>query len=230
MNAQPRISRIRAGVIVTVGLVLAGAVVGALWAWLAPPIHGVIALTKSGDRVQAYLGAESDNFFVAAFLMAGLLSVVGIIAAVLVWQWRAHRGPLLAAALTLGSVASGAVATAIGAVLVRERYDVIDIDGAPVTPEHRVHYITEAPSVFFGHSPAQIAATLLLPAAAAAAVYALMALSTPRDDLAGYPPVEHPLLMWNPVQGVTDPGVPAPSGTAPVRAEGDSAAAPSPPG
>ena len=50
---------------------MAGALVGALWAWLAPPIHGVVALTKSGDRVKAYLGNESDHFFVAAFLIVG---------------------------------------------------------------------------------------------------------------------------------------------------------------
>ena len=43
-----------------------------------------------------------------------------------------------------------------------------------MSPEHRVHYVTEAPAVFFGHSPLQIATTILFPAAAAALVYALM--------------------------------------------------------
>ncbi len=42
--APPRISRRRAVLLtVVVGLTLAGALVGALWAWLAPPIHGVVA-------------------------------------------------------------------------------------------------------------------------------------------------------------------------------------------
>jgi hypothetical protein len=59
-----------------------------------------------------------------------------------------------------------------------------------VSPEHRVHYVVEAPAVFFGHSPLQIAATILLPAATAALVYALMAVSTQRDDLGAWPPVE----------------------------------------
>jgi hypothetical protein len=226
MTAQPRISRIRAGLIVAGGLVLAGAVVGALWAWLAPPIHGIVALTKSGDRVHAYLGAESDNFFVAAFLMAGMLTVLSVTATVLVWQWRAHRGPLQAAALAVGTIAGAALATAIGAVLVQAHHGVLDIDGAPVTPERRVHYVTEAPSVFFGHSPAQIATTLLLPAAAAALVYALMAVSTPRDDLGAYPPVEHPLLVWDPAPSVTAPGVTA----TPATADGGSVSAPWPPG
>ena len=57
------------------GLAVAGALVGALWAWLAPPIHGVVALTQSGERVHDYLGNEADHFFVAAFLMLGLLTV-----------------------------------------------------------------------------------------------------------------------------------------------------------
>jgi hypothetical protein len=48
--------------------------------------------------------------------------------------------------------------------------------------------------VFFGHSPLQIAATILLPAAAAALVYALVAVSTQRDDLGGWPPVDEPLV------------------------------------
>jgi len=36
--------------------------------------------------------------------------------------------------------------------------------GSGVT-RHRVHYVIEAPAVFFGHTPLQIAATFLLPAA-----------------------------------------------------------------
>ena len=65
---------------------------------------------------------------------------------------------------------------------------------APVSPEHRVHYVVEAPPVFFGHSPLQIAATILFPAAIAALVYALMAVSTARDDLGAWPPVEEPVI------------------------------------
>ncbi len=74
------------------------------------------------------------------------------------------------------------------------RYGAIDIAGAPVSPEHRVHYVVEAPAVFFGHSPLQIATTILLPAAVAALVYALMAVSTQRDDLGAWPPVEEPVI------------------------------------
>ncbi len=135
----PRISRRRAAVTTVAGLTAAGAVVGALWAWLAPPIHGIVALTKGGERVKAYLGNEADHFFIAAFLIVGMVSVFAVVAAVLVWQWRAHRGPAMVAALALGAAAAAGAAAGVGSVLVHWRYGAIDIAGAPVSPEHRVH-------------------------------------------------------------------------------------------
>lgn len=202
----PRTSRARAVSIVAVSLTAAGVLAGALWSWLAPPAHGVIALTKAGDRVRAYLGAEADHFFTAAVMLLGMLCVVAVTGAVAVWQWRAHRGPLMVVALCAGSVAGSGLAAAAGALIVGVRYDAIDIGAAPVSPEHRVHYVVEAPSVFFGHTPLQIAVTLLIPAAAAALVYALMAMATARDDLGGYPPVSAAL-----------PAVTADGGAAPSR-------------
>lgn len=190
-EAAPTMSRHRAATLVVLGLAAAGLVIGALWSWLAPPAGGVIALTRSGNRIRAYLGTEADNFFIAAFLMVGLLSAVAVVAAVWVWQWRAHRGPLMAAALSVGGVAAAAAATGVGAGVVRWRYGVVDVAAAPVTPEQRVHYVIEAPPVFFGHTPLQIAATIVFPAAAAALVYALLAVSTARDDLGGWPPIQY---------------------------------------
>jgi uncharacterized membrane protein len=192
--AAPRISRRKAVVTAVAGLVATGVLLGALWAWLAPPIHGVVALTKSGNRIKAYLGNEADHFFIAAFLIVGMLSVLAVVAAVLLWQWRAHRGPGMVAALAIGVAAGTGAAAGVGAALARWRYGAIDIAGAPVSPEHRVHYVIEAPAVFFGHSPLQIAATILFPAAAGALMYALMAVSTQRDDLGAWPPVEAPVL------------------------------------
>ena len=117
--ATPRISRRHAAVIVVTGLAVAGALIGVMWAWMAPPVHGVIALTKSGERVHAYLGNEADNFFTAAFLLVGLVVALAVVCAVLVWQWRAHRGPVLVAALTIGSAAAAGTAAGVGALLVR---------------------------------------------------------------------------------------------------------------
>lgn len=191
--APPRISRARAALTVVAGLSLAGVVIGALWAWLAPAVHGVVALTKGGERVRAHLGSEADHFFIAAFLVVGMLCVMAVVAAVLVWQWRAHRGPLMVTALAIGSAVAAGVASGVGAVLVHWRYGTIDVGAAPISPEHRVHYVIEAPPVFFGHSPLLIALTILFPAAIAALVYSLTAVSIARDDLGAWLPVEDEL-------------------------------------
>lgn len=192
--APPRVSRRSAAVIVVAGLAVAGAAVGALWAWLAPPIHGVVALTRDGERIRAYLGNEADHFFISAFLVVGMLGVMAVVAAVLTWQWRAHRGPVMVLALTIGAAAAAGAAAGVGATLVHWRYGTIDVTAAPISPDHRVHYVVDAPAVFFGHSPLQIAATVLFPVAIAALVYALMAVSTARDDLGAWPPVDEPVL------------------------------------
>lgn len=186
--AAPRLTRRRACLIIAAGLAVIGVPIGALWAWIAPPIHGVVALTRSGERIQAYLGNEAENFFIAPFLLIALLGVVAVVAATLTWQWQAHRGPGMVAGLSVGLSAGAALAVLTGAVLVQRRYGVIDVDGAPVSPEHRVYYVAEGPPVFFGHTPMQIAASLLLPAAAAALVYGVCATWSTRDDLGGYPP------------------------------------------
>lgn len=186
----PRFSRPGATAAVVVGLVIAGALVGVLWSWMAPPAHGVVALTKSGQRVQTYLGSESDHLFVAPAMLIGLLTALAIVAAVLVWQWRAHRGPVLATALWVGLVGAAATAAGAGAALVHWHYGSNPFNTAPVTPQNRVFYYSEAPPVFFAHGPLQIATTLLFPAAIGALAYALMAVATPRDDLGGWPPVD----------------------------------------
>ncbi|ULP45641.1 DUF2567 domain-containing protein [Mycolicibacter virginiensis] len=184
----PRITRGRAYLTIAAGLAVVGLPIGALWAWVAPPINGVVALTRSGERVQAYLGNEAEHFFIAPFLLLGLLSVTAVVAATLAWQWRAHRGPGMVAGLLVGLSAGAVLAVLTGTVLVQRRYGTIDVEAAPVSPEHRVHYVAEGPPVFFGHTPLQIAASLLLPAATAALVYGMCATWSTRDDLGGYPP------------------------------------------
>ena len=184
----PRIPRAAAFGGITVVAVAAGAAVGFGWAQLAPPVHGVVALTRSGERVQAYLGNEADHFFVAPTLLLSLLGVTAVLVATLAWQLRAHRGPGMVAALSVGLTAAAAMAVLVGGKLVHHRYGVIDVDAAPVTPEHRVFYVADAPPVFFGQSPLQIAATLLLPAAVAALAYGLCAAVSTHDDLGAYPP------------------------------------------
>ncbi|ORV40393.1 hypothetical protein AWC02_18645 [Mycolicibacter engbaekii] len=201
-TAAPRLTRRGAGLRLAAGLTVIGLPVGAVWAWIAPPIHGVVALTRSGERVQAYLGSEAENFFIAPVLLIGLLAAVAVVAAALAWQWRAHRGPGMVLNLTAGLIGGAALAVLTGAVLVQRRYGAIDIEAAPVSPEHRVHYVAEGPPVFFGHTALQIGASLLLPAATAALVYGGCAMWSTRDDLGGYPP--------EPPAGLRGGGGPAP--------------------
>jgi hypothetical protein len=186
----PRISRRRAAFTVAAGLLPAGVLVGALWAWLAPPIRGVLVLAHSGERLHEYLGPESDHFFVAAFLILGMLNVVAATAAVLAWQWRAHRGPGMVVGLCAGMVIAAAAAVGVGVLVAHLRYGTVNFATIPLSNDHALHYFAEAPPVFFGPSPLQIVCTLLLPAATAALVYAVPSAATSRDDLGGYPPVE----------------------------------------
>jgi hypothetical protein len=188
-SGAPRISRRRAIVVTAAGLLPAGVLSGGLWAWIAPPIHGVVALTRAGERLHDYLGDESEHFFVAPFLMLGLLNVVAAVAAVLAWQWRAHRGPGMVGGLCAGVVIAASAAAGVGVLLVHLRYGTVDFAAAPVTHNRPFYYFTEAPPVFFGRGPLQIACTLLLPATTAALVYAIPAAATARDDLGGYPAV-----------------------------------------
>lgn len=202
--SEPRFSRRTAAIVVVVGLAVAGALVGALWAWMAPSIHGVVALTKSGLRVHTYLGDEADHFFVASAMLTGMMSGLAVVAAVLIWQWRAHRGPSTVTALWIGGVFAAAAAAGVGAALVHWHYGSVVYEAAPVTPDNRVYYFTEAPPVFFGHAPLQIAATLLLPGAIAALVYSLLAAATPRDDLGAWTATQPVGSEWP--QGQIAPG------------------------
>ncbi len=189
-------SRLRATVLAALGLSATGVLVGALWAWMAPPIHLVVAMTRAGERVHDYLGAESQHFFDVPCLMLGLLTVLAVVAPVLAWQWRRLRGPGMAVALTIGMVGAAAVASGVGAVLVLTRYGALDIDRVPLLGKPSVGYVIQAPPVFFGLGPLQIATTLLWPAAVAALVYAVLAAGSARDDLGSSGPtaaLSHPL-------------------------------------
>lgn len=186
--ATPRVSRRTAMVRVVGALIVAGLLIGALWAWIAPPAQAAVVLNKAGERITGYIGNESEHVFLSAAIMVGLLSVLGATAGTAAWKWRDHRGPEMVAALSVGLLAAAGIATGVGAALARLRYGVVDVAGAPVTPEHRVHYVTEGPAVYFGHSPWQIAVTLMVPVGIGAFAYAFGALSTSSDDLGAYPP------------------------------------------
>lgn len=187
-----RRARVRALLIVALGSAISGPVIGGVWAWIAPPIRAVVALTRSGERVHDYLGNESEHFFVAPALMLGLLTVLAVVASVGVWQWREHRGPAMVVALSGGMVAAAALASAVGAALVRLSYGALNFDAVPLTKTPSVAYVTQAPPVFFSTGPLQIAVTLLWPAGIAALVYAVRAAADAHDDLGALPPEPRP--------------------------------------
>jgi hypothetical protein len=179
--------RDRAILKVILGLSATGVLIGGWWAWIAPPIHAVAALTKAGERVHDYLGSDSDHFFVAPCLMLGLLTVVAVVAPVLVWQRRAQRGPAMPVALAIGLVVGAAAAVGVGALLVRLRYGALDFAAIPLSPDHKIAYVVEAPPVLFAHGWMQVALTLMWPAGIAALVYAVLAAANARDDLGAFP-------------------------------------------
>ena len=191
-SGDHRTSRARALFVVVLGLSGIGALIGGWWAWIAPPIHAVAALTHAGERVHDYLGNESDHFFVAPCLMLGLLTVVAVVASVQVWQWREQRGPGMAVALSIGLIIGAAAAVGVGALLVRLRYGALDFGAIPLSNDHKVAYVVEAPPVLFAQRPLQVALTLIWPAGIAALVYAVLAAANARDDLGVLPVAEPP--------------------------------------
>jgi uncharacterized protein DUF2567 len=187
-----RTSRTRAIVIAALGTTATGVLIGGLWAWIAPPIHAVVAITRAGERVHDYLGTESEHFFNAPCLMLGLLTVLAVVGTVLVWQWRAHRGPGMVVGLSVGMLAAAAAASAVGAVLVRLSYGALNFDAVPLVGSPSVAYVVQAPPVFFSDAPLQVAATLVWPVAIAALVYAVLAAADARDDLGALPTAGQP--------------------------------------
>jgi hypothetical protein len=190
--SAPRPSRARAIVIAALALSATGVLLGGLWAWIAAPIHAVVAITRAGERVHDYLGTESEHFFDAPCLMLGLLTVLAVVAPVLAWQWRERRGPGMVVGLSIGMVTVAVAASVAGAVLVRLRYGALNFDAVPLSGRPSVAYVTQAPPVFFAHGPLQVAVTLLWPAAIAALVYALLAAANARDDLGSLAVADQP--------------------------------------
>ena len=182
-----RASGKRAIVIAGLGVAVTGVLIGGLWAWIAPPIHAVVAITHAGERVHDYLGSESQHFFDAPCLMLGLLTVLAVVAAVLVWQWREHRGPAMVVGLSAGLATVAAAASAVGTLLVRLRYGALNFDAVPLSGKPSVAYVVQAPPVFFSDQPLQVAATLVWPVGIAALVYAVLAAAHARDDLGALP-------------------------------------------
>jgi hypothetical protein len=95
-------------------------------------------------------------------------------------------------ALSIGLVTGAAAAAGVAALLVWLRYGALNFGAIPLSSDHKVAYVTQAPPVLFAHGPLQVAVTLIWPAGIAALVYAVLAAANARDDLGGLPVADQP--------------------------------------
>jgi hypothetical protein len=93
-----------------VGTLLAvGLVAGLLWrAWARTPTRGLAYYNHTilPDETEGFI--SSDGRFVV------LTSVIGLIAGLVVWSRRRHRGPIAITALAIGTVAGAALTNLVG--------------------------------------------------------------------------------------------------------------------
>ncbi|WP_239004114.1 DUF2567 domain-containing protein [Nocardia panacis] len=105
-----RAREIRAGLFVFGAVVLASALGGALWAWLAPPEQ---LLVVEAGRGAALTGESAHRFDgVGIYMLIG--AVIGALAAAGTWRWRSMRGPVLQVGLLLGCLLGAVVMAKFG--------------------------------------------------------------------------------------------------------------------
>ncbi|WP_164860587.1 DUF2567 domain-containing protein [Rhodococcus sp. X156] len=107
---------VRAGGTVLAALVVLGAILGWLWAVLAP---STLALVLRDGSV-AELPTESYHLFddVALFALMGLGA--GLVTGAAAWVWRTRRGTTVLLLVVLGSALSALVARSVGLLAVPE--------------------------------------------------------------------------------------------------------------
>lgn len=121
---------LRAGLAVLV----ISAVVGALWAVLAPPEHWVVV----DPQHRSTLPGESTHRFDAVALFLGCAAATGLLSALAVWRLqRWARGPILVGGLLLGSLLGAGVMVAVGEQVAQWRFP------HPVHPA--VHTVVNVP-------------------------------------------------------------------------------------
>lgn len=159
------------GAAVAVVVAALGAPLGWLWAAVAPDVP--VQVVPGGV---APIGAQPEEFFAADgwFVLFGV--VFGGLAAVAVWfLLRRHRGPVALAALTLGAIGAGLLAWwvghRIGLSAYREQLRASAV-GTELArpPDLRAKEL----GWWFGFIP-RVQGSLLIPAAAAAIAYTMLA-------------------------------------------------------
>jgi hypothetical protein len=108
---------LRAGVLVALAVASLGVPLGLLWSAVSP--HPPMVLTRSGPVLAGY----SPEVFVGADGIFALLGIgTGAVLGVALYVWRRGRGPWMATALALGSLAGGYVAWKTGHQLGLDQY------------------------------------------------------------------------------------------------------------
>ncbi|MFC3965912.1 DUF2567 domain-containing protein [Nocardia jiangsuensis] len=108
---------LRAALAIAVGALVAGALLGVAWGFLAPAERLVVVTDGRG----APLTGESLHRFDALAIFVCFGAGLGLVSAVAVWRARSVRGPLALLALLLGSAAGAYAMADIGELVAEVR-------------------------------------------------------------------------------------------------------------
>jgi hypothetical protein len=104
-----RNDQLRFAALVVVALIVAGVLIGLLWAWWTPAGPPGVELKAGTVQIN-----ESETFAAGDGRFAVLTGLLGLIAPFLAWFARSSRGPWVAFALGLGGLAGAWVAGLVG--------------------------------------------------------------------------------------------------------------------
>lgn len=166
------VRRLRPVIALFAGLMIIGAILGAVWAAWSPSTPAAI-LGAAGTTAD-----ETENFAAADGRFALLTAIVGIAAGVGAWYLRPHRGAIVAFALGAGGVAGSLLTDATGRLIRGDgpKYAC----GSEQTPLHCT-----------AHLPlwVQMHGLLFLEAALAVLVYSMFVAFAADDDLGRPDPI-----------------------------------------
>jgi hypothetical protein len=103
---------LRVAAYLVLALAVTGAVLGVLWQWWSPP--GPAGFVLGPHAIQP---DETESWVAADGRFAALCGGTGLVAGLLMWSYRASRGPAVAAGLVLGGFAGSALTELVGHLL-----------------------------------------------------------------------------------------------------------------
>ncbi|ROZ48607.1 DUF2567 domain-containing protein [Rhodococcus sp. WS3] len=160
-----RRTRLRTALLIGCSTAAVSALVGVLWAFLAPAEHLLVVAEGRGIA----LTGESLHQFDAVAIFFLLALILGVLTGVAAWLARLSRGPYALGGLIIGSVLGTALMAAVGAGIAKLRFPSVD---NPAVGE----IIARAPGI------GTMLVLIVQPLAACITTLVLVALS-PYDDL-----------------------------------------------